>query len=1007
MTIHRLPVVVSATDLTPIPNQLPPKLTCEDFDASGAPRNVMPCKARFESSGGGRYNCKKGCRQGSFLYPRSFKGPDKIHHHQGIDIASGHHGATIVSVCDGRVEEAVAKEFVSGVGGYGRTIVIRSETEKRWYLYAHCFEVFVEKGDRVLAGQAIGTVGISDTWKNKDTGKTYIFDGSDESRAHLHFEVSASPYFKAQYTAESRPEDFAPGNTPREKCRLDPLVELERLGPWGMRQLHMPTGVDVYEESVASMHTHVETTQLGGYFPLGANNLWHGGVHIGATPRSTLVAPLDATIVAARLDPAPDPDRMAFGSTNFIVLRHEIPQGVYDRFQGKPSPAPGSGGDGDDKKAKPPSVGKKCTNPPELVVKVKRRLAVLINPQRLLPYYLPGDPARVEDGTCDAELVEAIRDFQWDIPGRTWKIDGKMTVGATTWKAMFPEEDDDDDDDPPEPGEPPPPKSDTPRTLWTVLMHLSAEALDAELAKRVPWIADVELAPDPNDDAEVEAAKARGQHEADVEEAAYAYVGPVPGGSAADIEWVQKRLMRLVDGYEGPANGIYDDATASALMELQRTRTKYYKTHEPTGTVNAVDPTEKKNKSETLAALRKTRRELGLDPTPSVDPVLAHRLSTYGLEGTARVVTGLDVKVKSGDPLWLSGHGRGLDESDQLAPRPAVHWEMFTTDPLVVGWPQLDDDSNDLTVDVPMLVEDIEIDDGGGGFAKDGLLTPAELVEFYASGRGRSMRILQCRFLSEWALDIGSAVARIDELGLDTEGLAEELAPYMWWSEAGDAVPASPIVWHYNPIELVALYQAFLDGMTPKPVEPKPVEPPPVEPAMEVGALDVVVVDRDGFSYAGVGVTLLDDTGVGVQALTDAAGSVAFEDLAPGMYLVSVDGAAQDHGVAVDANERANVRVELVEPPRAPATEPTGSLHVTVVYEDGAPVVGTVKVSANGYDVVASAWLTGFEGGNAAFDDLASDSYIVYLDGFEDHAVEVDVPPDTTVPVMVMLPAPG
>lgn len=915
MTIYRLPVVVSPTDLTPIPNQLPPRLQCEDFDASGN-RIKSDCLHRFQDSRGKRYKCGKGCREGSFLYPRTFKDEHKIHHHQGIDIASNHHDQTIVSVCDGIVEQAVKTEFVSGVGGYGRTIVIRSESEKRWYLYAHCFQVFVEKGDRVLAGQAIATVGISDTWKNKATGKTYIFDGSDKSRAHLHFEVSETSYFKAQYTAESRPEDFAPGHTPNPNCRLDPLVELERLGPWGMRQTYVPTGLEANGTTVAWMHENVEASMLGGYFPLGANNLWHGGVHIAVHPRSTLVAPLDGTIVAARLDPAPDPDRMAFGSTNFIVLRHEIPQGVYDRFQGKAPPEPGSGGDDDDKTTKPPSVGKKCTNPPELVVQVKRRLSVLINPQNLLPYYLPDDPARVEDGTCDGELVFAIRSFQDDIPGRTWKIDGKMTVGATTWKAMFPEEEDDDDDDPPDPEEPPPPRSDTPRTLWTVVMHLSAEALDGTLAKTIPWIADVELAPDPNDAAEVEAAKTRDDHAADVEEAAYPFTGPVgmDVGSPADIEWVQKRLMRLIEDYKGPANGFFDGATEAALKELQRTRTKYYKKHEPTGTVKAVDPTEKKNKSETLAALRKTRRELGLDPTPSVDPVLAHRLAKHGVDGTARVVTGLGVKVKSGDPIWLSGHGRALDESDVLAPRPAVHWEMFTTDPLVAHWPQLDDDSNDLTVDVPMLVEDVEIDDGGGDFATDGLLTPAELVEFYASGRGQSMRTLQCRFKSEWGLDIGPAVARIDELGLDTDGLAEELAPYMWWSEAGDAVPASPIVWHYNPIELVGLYQSILDEMMPRPIEPDVPRqvPEPFDPLADVGDLDVFVFDALGFARAGVGVTLVgaDEPRDGIS---DAAGWVGFEDLPPGTYLVSAEGGASDESIEVDAGRRAKVAVRLAE----------------------------------------------------------------------------------------------
>jgi len=42
VTIYRLPVVVSAADLTPIPDQLPPKLQCEDFDATGAGKDAAP-----------------------------------------------------------------------------------------------------------------------------------------------------------------------------------------------------------------------------------------------------------------------------------------------------------------------------------------------------------------------------------------------------------------------------------------------------------------------------------------------------------------------------------------------------------------------------------------------------------------------------------------------------------------------------------------------------------------------------------------------------------------------------------------------------------------------------------------------------------------------------------------------------------------------------------------------------------------------------------------------------
>ncbi len=61
----------------------------------------------------------------------------------------------------------------------------------------------------------------------------------------------------------------------------------------------------------------------GGFFPVGPlqrYRLWHGGVHLHAPEGTPLVAPLQGQVVAARMG---DYDE-AIGSTNFVLIRHEI-----------------------------------------------------------------------------------------------------------------------------------------------------------------------------------------------------------------------------------------------------------------------------------------------------------------------------------------------------------------------------------------------------------------------------------------------------------------------------------------------------------------------------------------------------------------------------------------------------------------------------------------------------------------------------------------------------------
>ena len=58
----------------------------------------------------------------------------------------------------------------------------------------------------------------------------------------------------------------------------------------------------------------------GGFFPVGIQQQWHGGVHIRTTRGEGVRAMLTGTVVAARMTRHP-----ALGSSNFVLLKHSLP----------------------------------------------------------------------------------------------------------------------------------------------------------------------------------------------------------------------------------------------------------------------------------------------------------------------------------------------------------------------------------------------------------------------------------------------------------------------------------------------------------------------------------------------------------------------------------------------------------------------------------------------------------------------------------------------------------
>lgn len=126
------------------------------------------------------------------------------HRHQGIDLRAPK-GTPVYASASGTVEHAHTR-LTPGFSGYGRVVVVRTGSAGPWLLYAHLDEVQVGKGDKVKAGQQIGTVGT-----------TCFRDGEPNAQCapHLHFEVSPTRY----------PQDS-------EAPRLDPVAWLQGGGGW-------------------------------------------------------------------------------------------------------------------------------------------------------------------------------------------------------------------------------------------------------------------------------------------------------------------------------------------------------------------------------------------------------------------------------------------------------------------------------------------------------------------------------------------------------------------------------------------------------------------------------------------------------------------------------------------------------------------------------------------------------------------------------------------------------
>jgi N-acetylmuramoyl-L-alanine amidase len=84
------------------------------------------------------------------------------------------------------------------------------------------------------------------------------------------------------------------------------------------------SGTKVTPQAIAKYYNHVEKEFPGGYYPIGGNTVWHGGIHIRTGKDAAKVfSAMSGTVIAALL---PEEDSLAikhYGSRNFILVKHD------------------------------------------------------------------------------------------------------------------------------------------------------------------------------------------------------------------------------------------------------------------------------------------------------------------------------------------------------------------------------------------------------------------------------------------------------------------------------------------------------------------------------------------------------------------------------------------------------------------------------------------------------------------------------------------------------------
>ncbi|MEN9307982.1 MAG: hypothetical protein RL173_1914, partial [Fibrobacterota bacterium] len=229
---------------------------------------------------------------------------------------------------------------------------------------AHCLalidwleEFGFATGDRVrvqgVNPKAFKT-GATNTLRTEGFAKTGTWTHIDATTyAYKAYVTNAADLFAPRYTAgqattptvppsavqeKAPPQNTAPPAQPAPKSQpakpaastastpspKDLLKNAEDSKKWF--ETNWTSFFDAYRDAAtADANDGIHTDR--GFFPVGQNLTWHGGIHAQAQTDGSIHAMTDGVIVAARLSDK-DPAKLSYGSRNFVLIKHTTPKSL-------------------------------------------------------------------------------------------------------------------------------------------------------------------------------------------------------------------------------------------------------------------------------------------------------------------------------------------------------------------------------------------------------------------------------------------------------------------------------------------------------------------------------------------------------------------------------------------------------------------------------------------------------------------------------------------------------
>jgi peptidoglycan hydrolase-like protein with peptidoglycan-binding domain len=303
--------------------------------------------------------------------------------------------------------------------------------------------------------------------------------------------------------------------------------------------------------------------------------------------------------------------------------------------------------------------------------------------------------------------------------------------------------------------------------LYSVYMHVGALALEAGNAAlgKVAWLT------------------APPEHEFS------ASVGAGGKNAKADVELIQTMLTSInID--PGPIDGAIGSKTIGAIRTFQDT----YLYSNPDGRIDVGG-----SSWDALA--------WAANGTPERDGIDEDLLGQLA-EGA---VVAPNKRIAGGQTLWAVGPD-APNESTYM-----FQWEVISGENIFPDFKEVVDDAA-YTGNPATILQKL-----GGTSWINGEVTGSAVAEFFASNaQAPLLREYAVKFRSEWSVE---ADAMIEALGdrYYVEGLAEAIAPYMWYGDT--KVLPDPVHYHYNPIRVAELI-AEMDFKRTLPPPPPPPPPP-------------------------------------------------------------------------------------------------------------------------------------------------------------------------------------